>query len=425
MNITQTDLVDFIHVTQETELEEVLNLLQNTKTKELAFDTETAAILDIPNSSALDRHTAKVEMIQLMSMEWNCPILIDVSILGVNKCRPIIEIIDNQFLAIAFNAKFDIQQIRSTFGIYLTNVHCAQVCLKLIGGATGFKASKQRGNSYKAFCRDLFKVFLDKAEATSNWASKTKTEEQLQYAALDVGAPKELEIKSLLLEGYFQLKDLIINQYDMEEIFYVEQENVVAMSDTEYVGMPINITVLNTFLNTTVQELEQLKLSIAKKLKLEIRQKLVKENEKVKRVKYITSNTNKILNSPQALPPLLNNFLSNTDIQIENIQGTTISGALSLLEEEQQFKEEKELLEEIILYKNLSKLIDKNWDVLINPISQCIHPNFNTIGASTGRMSSSAEGGSSKFNAQSLAKRNVLVELTEEQFSDCNSRVMT
>lgn len=422
MNITTVNDVSYWHITTATELEELLQLMKNTHTAELAVDTETAAAPHIKNSSALDRHTATVQLVQLMSMEWQCPCLIDVTVLGIKQCIPVIEMIRDKFVAVAFNAKFDIQQIRSTFGVQLINVHCAQVNLKLIGGATGFKASKLRGNSYKAFCRDLFQVFLDKDSATSNWATVTKTDSQLVYAALDVGAHNSSDTNSYLLEGYLLLKDLIINQYNMEEIFYLEQENVVAMADAEYVGMPINTHLLDSLLTTTAEEIEQIKVDIATTLKLEVRQRLEKSGGAFKKVKYITPEVNKMLNSASALPTLVNKYLKGTGVQLDSAQGLAIEAAASLLDE--THSEQKHLLEQIVLYKNLTKVIDKKWDELINPISGCIHPNFNTIGASTGRMSSSSDGGDNKFNAQSLAKRKVVVEVTEEQFMCCDSKVM-
>jgi len=427
MNLIETDLIKCNYVKNEKDLKETLDLLKNTKEKIIGLDTETAPILEIENSSALDRHTSKVEMIQLMTLEWDFPILIDVSILGFEKTKPIVEYINSNYLVIAFNAKFDIQQIMSSYNIFLKNTHCVQVALWLLSGATGFKAAKIRKFNYKAFCRDLFKIHLDKSEGTSNWASLTKTESQLQYAALDVGAIKNTNHKSYLIEGYYILKDLIINQYDMKDIFELEQKTMAAISKVEYIGMPINKTVLDKLLINTNNEIENLKVSIAEEFKLEIRQKVTQIKPGIfKRIKFVSKDVTKSLNSPIQLKKMINDYFKNLDtedlLEIEDTSAETFSSLLNLLEDNTK---KKELISNIILYKNLSKLVDKNWDKLINPISGCIHPNFNTIGASTGRMSSSSgTEDASKFNAQSLAKRNVVVEITEEEFCNCNAKIL-
>lgn len=408
MLIVKTDNIDYFYVKEKEQIDWVLEQLQLLTDKTIALDTETAARLSIKGSTALDPHTARVQMIQLMSLEWEAPILIDVSILGIDVTKPVIQYIKDHCLAVAFNAKFDIQQIRSTYGIFLKRVHCVQVALFILASATGFKASKMRGFSYKSLCRDLFKMHLNKNEATSNWASKVKTDKQLEYAALDVGAYKTDENTSYILEAYFYLKDIICSTFNMEAIWELEQNNMVCVSDMEYIGMPINHNVLFALLDQTREEIDSIKIELAKCLNLEVRQKLVKENGTFRKKEFLSNTVNKIFNSPVQFPKLISKYL---DREVLDLQGVTLTNLLNELTDEEHIQ----FLNQVILYKQLIKVVDKEWDHLINPITKAVHPSYNVIGCSTGRMSSSGSS-SKKFNAQALAKREVQIEIDEADY---------
>lgn len=414
MQLTFNDNVDYYYVNTKENIDWVLQQLKNLKDKTIALDTETAAILSIKGSSALDPHTAKIQMLQLHSLEWEAPILIDVTLIGIKETKSVIDYIKDNCLAIAFNAKFDIQQIRSTYNLFLTNVECVQIGLFILASATGFKASKMRGFSFKALCRDLFKVYLNKEEATSNWATKTKTDKQLEYAALDVGAYKNSGHQSYLLEAYHYLKDVLFNVFDMKDIWKLEQQNMVCVSDMEYVGMPINHNVLEALLDQTKEEIDEIKIELAKNLGLEVRQKLVKYKGEFKKKEFLSIAVNKIFNSPVQFPKLISEYLNK---EVNDLQGTTLISLLSEIDEDK-----KDFLNKIILYKQLIKVVDKEWDELINPITKAVHPSYNVIGCSTGRMSSSGSS-SKKFNAQALAKREVEIEIDESDYQYSQSLI--
>lgn len=409
VKLTKTDQIDYYYLHEPEQILWLMNRLEDLEDNVIALDTETAPILRIPNSSALDPHTAQVQMIQLMSLEWDAPVLIDVTLIGIPCAKPVIEYIDKHCLAIAFNAKFDIQQIRSSFGIFLKNVHCVQIAMFILAGATGFKAAKMRGFSYKSLCRDLFGVHLDKNEAVSNWSSKTKTLKQLEYAALDVGAYKSVGgHQSYLLESYQILKDLLFNVFEMQSIWDLEQENMVCVSDMEYVGMPINQHILYSLLDQTAEEVEDIKIDLAKELNLNILQKLVKDKGGFKRKHFLSNTTNKIFNSPKQFPALISQHLN---CELTDLKGESLSQLLTELTDDSQIA----FLKKVILYKQLVKLIDKDWDSLLNPVTKAVHPSYNVIGCSTGRMSSSGNK-NKKFNAQALAKREVVIEIDESDY---------
>jgi DNA polymerase I-like protein with 3'-5' exonuclease and polymerase domains len=65
-------------------------------------------------------------------------------------------------------------------------------------------------------------------------------------------------------------------------------------------------------------------------------------------------------------------------------------------------------------------MVSTNWAALINPRTGNVHARYQTIGTSTGRMSSSSSGDTNKFNAQQISNVELMVNIEEDRLFEDN-----
>ncbi len=76
-------------------------------------------------------------------------------------------------------ARFDVAVIKRDLGVDMTPVFCTKI-------ASGLVRTYTDRHGLKDLCRELISVELSKQQQSSDWASDTLTEAQLNYAASDV-----------------------------------------------------------------------------------------------------------------------------------------------------------------------------------------------------------------------------------------------
>lgn len=436
MQLIETPEIDFYYLTNKEELEEIVKLLE---TKDLLYcDTETYPLYNIYGSQAnwRDPHTSKVRNFQVNFKNNFTPYVIDIMQIGVENCQSLVNLLLNESIRKVFhNAKFDISMLRGTLGIWAKNVWCTLVCAQRINVCTGFRAGQMRGNSLRALARDYLGINLDKTEQTSDWSNPNLSIEQLSYAALDVGALKSSGLDSIV--GY--LYDLFITTLytpspkgfgghcklkDYKEPIEVDQAANAILAEIEYNGMPVSKKMLDLIYNTANKELEELKLYLCRSFGLPLQQ-AIKYTEEGAQLKIILSEeTQKTLNNPKKLVQLVNKTLRKQGIELSDVMSGSLEEALKRLkakeseeeddedyywenDEEENLEFKIELIDKLIKYKELSKLVSIDYRKLINPVTGRVHSSYQCIGASTGRMSS---GGKGSYNCQNISTRHLFIK---------------
>ena len=433
-------LIDYFYITTKEELDKCVALLE---TKEILYcDTETYPLYNIYGDKAVwnDPHTARVRLFQCNYPNNFVPYVIDILKIGVKNCGSLIRLLVNKAIRKVFHYSiFDTKMIRSTLGIWVKNVWCTMVMSRRIGVCTGFRASQMRGHSLKALARDYLGIDLSKTEQSSDWSNPKLTPEQLEYSALDTGAPKETKLDSILgylyslfhttlytpapkgFGGYCKLKDY-------KEPIEVDQAANAILAEIEYTGMPVSVKMLDLIYNTANRELEDLKLYLCKSFGLPLQQ-TIEYTEEGPQLKVILSDkTEKTLNSPQQLVQLVNKVLRSQSIVLDNVKAESMEAVLKRLkikdeeeesnEDEDYYEDEEghdaswgiQLIDNLVKYKELAKLVSIDYRKLINPVTGRVHSSYQCIGASTGRMSS---GGKGSFNVQQISSKTLIIEIEE------------
>ena len=456
MTIQLGEEISFHLVTTPEELNELVQLLQGCSL--LALDTETSVIWEYRQdprlqkwtAKALDPHTSQVRLIQLNPEGNPIPWVVDLWAFGMEGGRltpeglqalsPLVDVLmDPSIRKIIFNKKFDLKMLRSTLGVWLPNCWCPMLMLRLLGVATGFKeATQNRGSSYKAMCRDLFSIRMDKTEQSSDWGMPELTASQLEYAALDVGAPEGFPQESLLLEGYRQLLDVLTAPHFLEGgrgfAMASQLEDDQAFADNlarlEYTGIPISLQLLEDLTWTAEMNLNAALLKVCIDLKLPYDAYLdLDQNDELYEKVAIPERTRKTVNNPVALVEVINQHLSKED-KLDNLRAETLEVLLRQLNEEkdeediQSSEDEEEDLEEafsgiqiienLLSYKKLQKMVSMSYISMVHPLTGCIHAAFQEIGTGTSRASS---GGSNSCNAQQFSNVTIKVDTCEDFIS--------
>ena len=444
--------VDYFYITTNSELIEAVAQIEKaleSTDKILAVDTETYPLYNIYGADAnwRDPHTSTIRNIQIGLLNNPVPFIFDVLKIGKKNCGYLIDLLMDETIRKVFhNSIFDRKMIKGTFNVWLPNCWCTLVMAKRVNVCTGFRAGQMRGNSLKALARDYFGIDISKTEQTSDWSNPNLTEEQLEYAALDVSFSKEWKSKikhSVLLDLYYLFLDVLYSPApkgfggycklkDYKEPIEVDQAANAILAEIEYTGMPVSVKMLDLIYNTANRELEDLKLYLCKSFGLPLQQ-TIEYTEEGPQLKVILSDkTEKTLNSPQQLVQLVNKVLRSQGIVLDNVKAESMEAVLKRLkikDEEEESNEDKyededyyedeeghdaswgiQLIDNLVKYKELAKLVSIDYRKLINPVTGRVHSSYQCIGASTGRMSS---GGKGSFNVQQISGKYVTIKIED------------
>lgn len=443
--------VDYFYITTNSELIEAVDLIKKaleSRDKILAVDTETYPLYNIYGADAnwRDPHTSTIRNIQIGLLNNPVPFIFDVLKIGKENCGYLIDLLMDETIRKVFhNSIFDRKMIKGTFNVWLPNVWCTLVMARRVNVCTGFRAGQMRGNSLKALARDYFGIDLSKTEQTSDWSNPNLTEEQLEYAALDVSFSKEWKSKikhSVLLDLYYLFLDVLYSPApkgfggycklkDYKEPIEVDQAANAILAEIEYTGMPVSVKMLDLIYITANRELEDLKLYLCKSFGLPLQQTIEYTEEGPQLKVILSDDTQKTLNNPKKLVQLVNKTLKKQGIELTDVMSGSLEEALKRLkakesrEEDEQSDEEEyyweddeedtlewniEVIDKLLKYKELVKLTGTDYRKLINPVTGRVHSSYQCIGASTGRMSS---GGKGSFNVQQISSKTLIIEIEE------------
>lgn len=410
------------------------------------MDTETYPLSEEygEKASALDPHTSRIRLIQLA---WPTGIaqIVDVKRLGVENCAGLIEdLLNPELVKVLHNKKFDLKQFKSTFGVWLPSCRCTLLMMKELAIVGGYKASQNRGHSYKSLIRDYCNLHLSKLEGGSDWSREELTESQLEYAALDVAAPRTRG-GSLILSAYITLLEGIkacsklseinlgprIEGWDFNRLHLNDQQAADVLAKVEFNGIPVNAQMLKAFQDAAKEQMNRSLIQVCVDLGLMYNEvpvavssptldgELVWESQVI--VPQVTS---KLINNPKALVDKVNEKLKETLKEpLEDLKSESLEQLLKQLQEKDEGGNEERdsdeldsipeinfgiaIVDNLLTYKTLAKIVGTNYYNMINPKTGRIHSPINEIGTGTSRMSS---GGSGAFNVQQMSNVNIQIE---------------
>lgn len=350
--------------------------------KRVALDTESYPLRQVwgRQASGLDPHTSRVRLVSLCGAEYG-PILFDLKELDAEGTQVLRDYLSNSEQEMVAHAMtYDLKVIQSTLGVMLRKPRCSLLALASISLATGFKKAEERGFNLKAMVRDLLGVHLSKDEQVSDWEGDL-TQEQLDYAALDVGAPNNKPYRSCVLECY-QMLHKQAEGLGIMEAWDLDQAMLPLTARMELEGMSVSQKVLGIMRPVLEQQLEPIQIALCEALGLAIHKRLRKTPEGLVEVTVPSPESLKALNYKAGLVHRVNKHLK---LDLEN-----------LAEESLEPHADIELIKILIQFTTLSKLLGEvgKYQRLPNPKTGNIHPGFSIIGTSTGRFAGKSSGNS-------------------------------
>lgn len=156
--------MNIIYLKTDLSEEQATELMQS---KELAVDTEL---------TGLDVHTDRLCLVQIRAMDSDDFYLVQID---MNSMYPNLSrvLANPNAIKIFHYARMDMCMIYKRLGVFPTPVFCTKIGVLL--------ARPKKGHTLANALREIFKIELDKEEATSDWTGKL-TQKQLKYAATDV-----------------------------------------------------------------------------------------------------------------------------------------------------------------------------------------------------------------------------------------------
>ncbi len=361
----------FFYITSAEQVDVMLDDLRPAETLEI--DTETMrppvgsrryeGYFNIYNQhktdgfAPFDPHTAMVRLVQLRS-RTSLPYVVDllkVNDSGHRKLAKFLKQSGRTYLG--HNIQFDLKHIASSLGVWLPKVQCSMQMSILIANALG---GGERGHNLAANARDFLGIDLDKTEQHSDWAEPNLTDDQLEYAALDVTNLHDL---------HDVLKETLVDQLGMGEPFELEMAVLPACARMEFRGIPVDTEMIKKVQAAAHDALPQLLQDIGYHFKDRLAIQRAFINGKWWRVPWINLGSKK----DQVLP-----ILREYGLDIENCQRATLEA----------YRDMFPGVGALIDYYNVEKQSQFDYLKYVHPITGRIHSKFKPSAASTGRFAS-------------------------------------
>ena len=339
-------------------------------------------------------------------------------------------------------ASFEAKFLKKYFGVLFDNWWCTKVASQLVSNATGNKYTKAvSGNGLADLCLDYLDVKLKGKGTTQieDWHVRPLTEERIAYSAMDVEYLEPLK-EVLTRTICYPLPEPDI--YDegetwglgMQEILELEMQFIQVVAECEYNGLPINGDLCKTFQQAIKDEGSRTGELYKVGGELCELTNLTYEYPPGFKAPYKipTLASEKALNSSTKLKQLINKYIGPAD----TAEAKVVNRILSLLEskgnpsgmqfycdeEANKFKELEDLSSSEVLarfeiadllvsYRRYAKQASMQLSKYIHPLTGRIHYTLNSLGASTGRCSSS------NINSQNITSRtpvNIMIDISSK-----------
>lgn len=342
----------------------------------------SVAFLDIETDS-LDEFTANLLLLQV---EISGDIfVVDVRTIGLNNTKFILEsLINNKYLIVGHNIKFDCKVLYNIFNIKFPYLYDTMIAEVLINQGVG-----SQYYSYQALVEKYLNIVLDKSTRdTFADFSGELTQEQIIYSSLDVKYLNEIRKNQLgILVNQKQDKvlklemDLLPIIIDMElegmlvdkdrwlklEKLSIEKSSLLEKNIKEIILSNIDLTKI-----TNAYELTQLLFIPVKSKKLKEQLELIKDIPSI--LEWIFENLN--ISSYVQLKVSLNLM----GISVPNTNENTLK----------KFRNKNPIIDLILTFKELNKRISTYGESFlsrIHPKTGKLHADINQVGTKTGRFS--------------------------------------
>lgn len=402
--LTTISGTSFMYVTETETLQKAISILL--ESPELAVDTETAFprspkkllhSTNVYNQNAkgepapFDPHTAEARLLQLKGR--NTPsVVIDLWSIKKKDLNTLVSFLKNyEGTWIGHNLKFDLKIIFGTLGVWLdqspytgvnTKLFCTFQASKLIANSTGLS---ERGHRLADIARDFISVDLDKTEQASDWSRVILSEEQLEYAALDVVFLHDLY--DIMFKG-------LCEDLQQKEPVTLEMSVIGPTARMEYNGIPFSLPVYTKVQQAAKYGMPALLQQIGRYFKEEIGQTVSTVYLEIEKpdgsidlrpfqLPWGSGKAGKdfLMSKSRLVLEMLKNLGLKTDEdeEIDNVQKSTL----------EVFRESYPGVGYLVDYWGVVKQSQFEYDKYIHPITGCVHAAFHPSGASTGRFSSS------------------------------------
>jgi len=325
---------DYELIVDEQRLAEVVDVLVGIE--EVAVDTET---------TGLDPFTERLLLVQVATRER--AYIVDATKVDLKPLRRILE--DDRTLKLLQNAKFDYKMLAQQTGIRIRNMYDTMLAERVL------TAGVSREIGLAALSKKYLGVAMDKSVRSSFIGSKGDfTEEQLGYAANDV-------------KGLFSIYDqqrVVLQRERLLKTAHLEFKTLVAVGEMELAGCLIDVAKWRTIIGASKIERDR-----------------------------CAEELNDLLVAAGAVPQLTLfggpaiNLNSNAQmVETFRNMGIDLPDTMEATLVKHDHPAIKKLLEYRSFEKTLSAFGEKFLE-LINPATGRIHPDFNQLGADTGRFS--------------------------------------
>ena len=325
---------DYELIVDEQRLAEVVDVLVGIE--EVAVDTET---------TGLDPFTERLLLVQVATRER--AYIVDATKVDLKPLRRILE--DDRTLKLLQNAKFDYKMLAQQTGIRIRNMYDTMLAERVL------TAGVSREIGLAALSKKYLGVAMDKSVRGSFIGSKGDfTEEQLGYAANDV-------------KGLFSIYDqqrVVLQRERLLKTAHLEFKTLVAVGEMELAGCLIDVAKWRTIIGASKIERDR-----------------------------CAEELNDLLVAAGAVPQLTLfggpaiNLNSNAQmVETFRNMGIDLPDTMEATLVKHDHPAIKKLLEYRSFEKTLSAFGEKFLE-LINPATGRIHPDFNQLGADTGRFS--------------------------------------
>lgn len=331
---------NYVYIDTKDKLEEMYKALENEKM--LGVDTET---------TGLDPYTCELLLFQIGNKEISY--VIDGRRLNLKKEQRLIEILeDPKVIKILQNAKFDYKIIKVHIGAELKNIYDTMLAEGVLTAGTGQRTG------LKVLADKYLGIELDKVIRDEFLGMKGEiTEDHLKYAAND----------TLILFPIVDKQLPLLQKAGISKIAKLEFAATIVVAEMELYGLNLDVKRWRKI----ISELEKKRDAVAKEFYTQI-----KEYYPSSQVDLFGDTVPPInINSNTQLLDLFNNKLN---INISSTGDAVLAGL------------DHPLAKTLRNYRGYEKLISSFGDTLlqkVNPVTKRLHPDFNQIGAATGRFS--------------------------------------